>query len=160
MATIQLIKEANTVAKKVGDIVEYYDDEHKFSEYELMHFDFINISGYKRIELINVMPRPKTAIAHKLAVGGQWTFSEPESRRVWFNEDTQKWCEINVRPKSFLNLSGLTQNELDLLASPTFPGTEKEKILLAKTTNRISESPENLIEISELPPLAMEAIPR
>lgn len=152
MAIIMVAKTASVAVEKVGDVLAFFEDDHPFSARELGEFGFIRVAGYMRAELTAVFPVVKQALAWKLAIGDRWTFDEPQKKRVWFDEISKKWKELAIRPKAsgFLNIAKLTQNEKDVLANPTMPGAEKEKILLDKTTIRLEDYPENRVEISEL----------
>jgi hypothetical protein len=138
------------VCNKSNEIVDIFEDEHKFSAHELATFLFIKVTGYKKDELNARLPYPKLGRAWRLPIANQWTFDEPEKQNVWFDEEGSQWKALVEKQHHALSLAPLTQNELDILASDTMPGMEKEKILSAKIINNIKSAAANSTVISEL----------
>ena len=153
MPQLLIVKDANTVMKKVGDIIGVYEDAHKFSDTERDYFYIEYIAGFESaLELKKALRENHYEIkrANRLPVAANtWTFEQPEEKEFWRELPDGKWCELVEDKKYKLNYYALTVEERRQLAEETL--TKEQRIeLLKKCENRIKTDSKNLTEQPEL----------
>jgi len=152
MPQLLIIKDANTVAKKVGDIIGVYEDGHRFSDTEQNYYHIESVAGFKTaLELKRALRESHYEIkqANRLPVANQWTFTRPEEKEFWRELPDGKWCELVDSPKYKINYHALTIEERRQMAEEELT-LEQRVELLKKCENRIKTISANLTEQSEL----------
>ena len=158
MPQLLLIKDANTIQKKVGDIIGVFEDPHKFSDDEKSYFYIEYVAGFKDARELKIALREnhyEIKRANRLPVGNQWTFTKPEEKEFWRELPDGKWCELVDKPKYKINYYALTPEERQEMAKDELTMPQRIE-LLRKCENRIKTKPENL---KEEPHLNLQAIP-
>jgi len=148
MPQLLLVKDANTVAKKVGDIIGIFEDMHKFSDDEKSYFYIEFVAGFKTaLELRKVLRENHYEIkqANRLPVANQWTFENPEEKGFWRELPDGKWCELVDNPKYKINYYALTIDERRQMARDELTIPQRIE-LIKKCENRIKTNPVNLTE--------------
>jgi hypothetical protein len=124
MAIIALIasQQVNEPFNYLNDVIEVFDDDHTFTQYELDNFQFLTINGSRAdVEAKVEQIKPTIAVAVKNSQG-KWTFDYSqgtgEEIEVWSNLlPPINWYEYNESFKYPLNVEELTAEEKQLLAT-------------------------------------------
>lgn len=153
MPQLLIVKDANTAAKKVGDIIGVFDDGHKFSDTERDYFYIEYVAGFKDARELKITLREnhyEIKGANRLTVAANvWTFEQPEEKEFWRELPDGKWCELVESPKYKINYYALTSEERKQLAEEVLRKEERIE-LLRKCENRIKTNPVNLTEQPDL----------
>ena len=153
MAKLAIIKEANTVAKKVGDVIQVFDDSYLSTPYEQQVFTWIHVPGFTRIELKAAMPYPELKEAFRLPIAGKWTLEEPETTEVWKYPADGKWYFRDYGTKGitkyWLSITSLNSLELEQLQDEKVDVLVKKAILM-KLKQRAWDDPTHRTQCADL----------
>lgn len=149
MAQLLLIKDANTPQKEVDDIIGFFEDNHKFSDYEKMVFNIQIIEGYTREAITvfahNKLPEMKRIYRNKIANG--WMLEAPEKKTAWKHDD--KWHFLEEEPYKMYTIKNMTQQEKTILEDKDSANLDKLNAL-SHLECKIAMNPNNMVEIMEL----------
>lgn len=147
MAWIMLVKDANTPAKKVGDLVGIFFDGHVFSPIEHATTTIREITGFTRDEIMNWMNDnlPETRRIYRTPTGADVWSHIVEKKEAW--NDNETWRFLENRPKYGWNFGTFTQQDALNMADPGFPRAMKIQLWEDKIEFRMQNLPENQTEV-------------
>ncbi len=151
MVQIVLIKDANTPAKTVGDVVGFYREEHIFSERELIAYDIFKLEGYT-FETINAYKDGlgyQITVAFKSDIADEYTLKRPEILNIWRDKD-KKWYDLKEDIKYHWTFRNMTSPQRALLESPMTPSGQRLITLANCFEFTLPMKAENLTEVTEL----------
>lgn len=150
MAQLMLIKTANTEEKLVGDIVEVFEDDHKFSQYEIDSFTIRQIPDFTRGDMITLLPSIDYEHAYRWSgFRNRWSFDLVETMHVWRELPNGRWKELPKKQKFVWNVGHIVSEQWDAFENRI--GTISQRATLIQAIPlKNTLYPENMVEVGDL----------